>query len=91
VPLFADIKFCVKFAESKTRIFEEVQGADRLSVWIFLPKGSQENSNFPIRTIQYYPYIETSNEDHYYHWLTNIGMGGWTHLVIDAHPQRNNT
>ncbi|ETR71675.1 MAG: hypothetical protein OMM_02311 [Candidatus Magnetoglobus multicellularis str. Araruama] len=91
IPLFADEQFYVKFADSKTRIFEEAQGSDRLSVWIFLPKGSHENSNFPIRTIQYYPYIETSNEDHYYHWLTNIGMGGWTHLVIDAHPQRNNT
>ena len=91
LPLFADEQFYVKFADSKTRIFEEAQGANRLSVWIFLPKGSHENSSFPIRTIQYYPYIETSNEDHYYHWLTNIGMGGWTHLVIDAHPQRNNS
>jgi hypothetical protein len=91
IPLFADEQFYVKFADSKTRIFEEAQGADRLSVWIFLPKGSHENSSFPIRTIQYYPYIETSEEDHYYHWLSNIGMGGWTHLVIDAHPQRNNT
>jgi hypothetical protein len=91
IPLFADEQFYVKFTDSKTRSFEEAQGADRLSLWIYLPKGSHENSPFPIRTIQYYPYIETSVADHYYHWLTNIGMGGWTHLVIDAHPQRNNT
>ena len=91
IPLFADEQFYVKFADSKTRSFEEAQGADRLSLWIYLPKGSHENSPFPIRTIQYYPYIDTSEADHYYHWLTNIGMGGWTHLVIDAHPQRNNT
>jgi hypothetical protein len=91
IPLFADEQFYVKFADSKTRSFDEAQGTDRLSLWIYLPKGSHENSPFPIRTIQYYPYIETSEADHYYHWLTNIGMGGWTHLVIDAHPQRNNS
>jgi len=91
IPLFTDEQFYVKFADSKTRSFDEAQGTDRLSLWIYLPKGSHENSPFPIRTIQYYPYIETSAADHYYHWLTNIGMGGWTHLVIDAHPQRNNT
>ena len=91
LPLVADEQFYVKFADSKTRPFDEAQGADRLSVWIYLPKCSHENSPFPIRTIQYYPYIDTSVADHYYHWLTNIGMGGWTHILIDAHPQRNNT
>jgi hypothetical protein len=91
LPLFADEQFYVKFADSKTQPFDEAQWTDRLSVWIYLPKCTHENSAFPIRTIQYYPYINTSEDDHYYHWLTNIGMGGWTHLLIDAHPQRNNT
>ena len=91
IPLFADEQFYVKFADSKTRTFDEAQGSDRLSFWIYLPEGSQENSPFPIRTIHYYSYIDTSENDHYYHWLTNIGMGSWTHIVLDAHPQRNNS
>ena len=90
-PLYTDEQFYVKSADSNTRLFEEAQGADRLSLWIYLPKGSHANSPYPIRSIQYYPYIDTSMNDHYYHWLTNIGMGGWTHIVFDAHPQKNNT
>jgi len=91
IPLYADEQFYVKFIDSHSQTIEEAQGSDRLSFWAFLPQGSHANSPFPIRTIQYYPYIDTSMNDHYYHWMTNIGMGAWTHIIIDAHPQKNNS
>ena len=77
---------------SNTALFSETQGCDRLSLWVWLPQTvNHGEANHPIQTVSYYPFIDDSGGDHYYHDVTNIGMGGWTHILFDAHPIHNNS
>lgn len=79
--------------------FKELVGKDRLSVWVLPP----EESNYtldrqkyslayrrPQNLFAWYPFVDHSNGDHYYHELANINMGGWIHMIFDAHPVHNN-
>lgn len=79
--------------------FSQLVGNDRLSVWVLHPDGgpyTYENQKFsqsyqrPEQLFSWYPFVNDSNGDHYYHDLSNINMGGWTHYIFDAHPLHNN-
>lgn len=79
--------------------FQEFIGKDRLSVWILPPEESTDTlenqqrssaSSRPDGQFSWYPFVDNSNGDHYYHDHSNINMGGWIHLIFDAHPHHNN-
>lgn len=79
--------------------FSQLVGSDRLSVWVLPSEDSpykfeNQSSVFnsrPDSTFSWYPFVNDSNGDHYYHDLSNINMGSWTHFVFDAHPLHNNS
>lgn len=80
--------------------FQELVGKDRLSVWVLPPEESPytlERQKYslayrrPQNLFSWYPFVDYSNGDHYYHELANINMGGWIHLKFDAHPVHNNS
>ncbi|MBF0452248.1 MAG: choice-of-anchor D domain-containing protein [Candidatus Magnetomorum sp.] len=91
IPLSLDISLYIKNHNTSTGTFDEAQGMNRLSLWIFLPKHDYKDMTRPDNTIAWYPFIDTSKEDHYYHYVSNIGMGSWTHVLFDAHPLHNNS
>jgi hypothetical protein len=79
--------------------FNQLVGNDRLSVWVLPPQDSLfnlANQKYAVAgdtitsQFSWYPFVNDSNGDHYYHDLSNINMGGWIHLVFDAHPIHNN-
>jgi hypothetical protein len=79
--------------------FNQLVGNDRLSVWVLPSEESpytfeNQSSTFggrPDATFSWYPFVNDSNGDHYYHDLCNINMGSWIHYVFDAHPTHNNS
>ncbi len=80
--------------------FEEFSGSDRLSLWILPPENSPytfENQKLtstytrPEALFSWYPFVDDAGSDHYYHHLANINMGGWIHMIFDAHPVHNNS
>ena len=91
IPLSLDMSLYVKHHENSTNTFEAAQGMNRLSLWILLPQGEYQDMTRPDKTISWYPFIDTSKSDHYYHYVSNIGMGSWTHVLFDAHPLHNNS
>ena len=91
IPLSLDFSLYIKSHTSSTDRFDEAYGADRLSFWIFLPKRDYKDMTRPDKTISWFPFIDTSTQDHYYHYVSNVGMGSWTHVLFDAHPLHNNS
>ncbi len=84
--------YCYVNSGSQTNTIDEMQDANRLSVWIRQPAGIvQSTSNRPDITFSYYPFIDNGGGDHYYHYVSNIPLGGWTHILFDAHPLHNNS
>ena len=72
--------------------FPEAQGANRLSIYLKLPAevsiGDGGWSHPPQNTF----HIGTFNSGNGFHWY-NVGQingGGWTHILVDGHPQGNN-
>jgi hypothetical protein len=93
-----NISFYYK-GESSTSTFPELQGKNRLTLWVLMPK-IQSNIDYyamssylkrPDNTFSLYPFINTSKGGHYYHRVSNIPMGGWTKMQFDAHPQHHNS
>jgi len=77
---------------SSTHTFECLQGIDRLSLWVYLPaEVSHIGEARPNNTINYYPFIDDGAGRHYYHYVTNIALGSWTHVLFDAHPLHCNS
>jgi hypothetical protein len=84
--------YCYLNSGTQTNTLDELQDANRLSVWIRQPAGVvQSTSNRPDITFSYYPFIDNGGGDHYYHYVSNIALGGWTHVLFDAHPLHNNS
>ena len=86
--------------EGNNNSFDELVGNDRLSLWILPPENSKHNFDNQFYTTSYsrpevlfswYPFVVDADGDHYYHRLSNVNMGGWVHLIFDAHPQHNNS
>ncbi|MDB2373834.1 hypothetical protein N9W11_04680 [Psychrosphaera haliotis] len=81
-------------SQSSTALFDQFKGKNRLTVWLKMPNAvgnlaSQVKSNSRRRpNIQFsiYPFINDSRKGHYYHYVSNIPMGGWTKVQFDAHP-----
>ncbi|GAA0304165.1 hypothetical protein GCM10009128_24390 [Psychrosphaera haliotis] len=80
--------------QSSTALFGQFKGKNRLTLWLKMPPAagnlaSQVKSNSLRRpNIQFsiYPFINDSRKGHYYHYVSNIPMGGWTKVQFDAHP-----
>ncbi|MDC2890023.1 hypothetical protein [Psychrosphaera algicola] len=51
---------------------------------------AKSNLSRPDLTVSFYPFIDTSVGGHYYHRAANIPMGGWTKVLVDAHPTHHN-
>ncbi len=72
--------------------FPQAQGANRLSMYYRAPaeltNGEGGWGNRPEITMNVGPYNGVGG--HWYHEVCNQG-GGWTHVLIDAHPQHNNS
>lgn len=73
--------------------FPEAKGKNRLSFYVKMPgavnnSGTPPNSPQPSSTMSIGPY--NGNGSHWYHTVYNRG-GGWTHVVIDGHPNHNNS
>jgi hypothetical protein len=89
--------FYLKSADSTTT-FPKIQNKNRLSLWVLMPKltenidyyQSSSSLTRPNSTFTIYPFINTSTQGHYYHYVSNIPMGGWTKIQFDAHPQHHN-
>ncbi|MEW6219219.1 MAG: fibronectin type III domain-containing protein [Thermodesulfobacteriota bacterium] len=71
--------------------FPEAQGANRLSVYYHAPatltNGPGGSGMRPEPTVNLGPY--NGDGGHWYHEICNQG-GGWTHVLVDGHPQHNN-
>ncbi len=85
--------------EGNNNPFQELIGNDRLSVWVLPPEDSaftfdsqkySASYGRPENLFAWYPFVVDADGDHYYHELSNINMGGWIHLIFDAHPIHNN-
>lgn len=80
--------------KSSTSLFNQFKGKNRLTIWLKMPNevsslASQVKSRTLRRpNIQFsiYPFINDSRKGHYYHYVSNIPMGGWTKVQFDAHP-----
>lgn len=88
VPLDGDIQFYVKTG-SATNPIDEAQGANRISFWVYLPTTTPAQN--PQQNIQWYPFTDDARQSHFYHSVSNIGLGGWTHVMFDAHPHHRNS
>jgi len=83
---------------SSTSRFPELQGKNRLTMWVLWPKSRDFVEDYQVSptlsrpeiTFSLYPFIGTSKGGHYYHNISNIPMGGWTKIQFDAHPQHYN-
>ena len=93
IDLPGGMSFYVISSQTNSRhTFEEAQGTDRLSVWVYLPKDlNQKGKTRPEITLSFYPFIDDGGGRHYYNYVTNTGMGGWTHILFDAHPLHCNS
>ncbi len=71
--------------------FVQAPGSNRLSLYVYLPGGvnndAVDSSRPPDKTFTIGPYNGVGG--HWYHHYTLQG-GGWSHVVVDAHPQHNN-
>jgi hypothetical protein len=71
--------------------FPEAQGANRLSLYYYAPasltNGQGGWGKRPEITMNLGPYNNIGG--HWYHEVCNQG-GGWTHVLVDGHPQHNN-
>ncbi len=72
--------------------FETSQGANRLSFYVRTPSEHTNGEGGwrvpPIKTMTIGPYTGQESS-HWYHQYYFEG-GGWTHVVVDGHPQHNN-
>lgn len=92
-----DISLYYKGPEETTKS-PELQGKNRLTVWVLMPRDSvkfdeysTEYQKSPTRTFSFYPFIGTTKGFHYYHFASNIPMGGWTKIQFDASPTHKNS
>ena len=85
------IYFMNNSLSSSTVPFYQASGSNRLSLYIKLPSevsnGSGGTGSPPGMTINLGPYNDVGG--HWYHYFYNQG-GGWTHIIVDGHPQHNN-
>lgn len=85
------IYFCNNSSSQRPIPFPYVKGCNRLSLYVRVPaavtNGPGGSGNPPQATIDVGPY--NSIGGHWYHHFYNQG-GGWTHLLVDGHPQHNN-
>lgn len=83
---------------STTSTFPALQEKNRLTMWVLLPKIESSLDYYSLNsllkrpniTMGLYPFIDRSTGGHYYHFISNIPMGGWTKIQFDAHPQHHN-
>lgn len=75
----------------------ELKGHNRLSMWTLMPPNHLDFDDYakskqsrPDFSIAFFPFIDSSVGGHYYHRAANIPMGGWTKVVMDAHPIHHN-
>lgn len=72
--------------------FDKTIGNNRLSLYIYIPKGLKNGVGGygnPVRaTVNIGPYTES--QGHWYHAF-NLQGGGWGHYVLEGHPQHNNS
>jgi hypothetical protein len=84
--------YAISSESSSRNTFDEAQGTDRLSVWVYLPKdATQTGMRRPEINFSFYPFIDDGGGRHYYNYVTNTGMGSWTHVLFDAHPLHCNS
>lgn len=96
-PLPGDATLYFKTGSSNTP-FEILQGANRLGLWVLMPRSGQgfdtqqhtKQKRRPDYTFAWFPFIDDSRKGHYYHGITNIPMGGWVRVAFDAHPNHYN-
>ena len=72
--------------------FEQARGMNRLSLYVKMPPsvkndGTPPHAPQPRTTLTIGPYNRTGG--HWYHNYYNQG-GGWTHILVDGHPNHNN-
>lgn len=75
--------------------FEKAVGNNRLSMYVFLPevKGNFYDNpvdarEVPADTFHIGPFNDIGG--HWYH-VFNVQGGGWVHVIVDGHPQHNNS
>lgn len=72
--------------------FDKTTGNNRLSLYIYIPKGLKNGDGGygnPVQaTVNVGPYTES--QGHWYHAF-NLQGGGWGHYVLEGHPQHNNS
>jgi hypothetical protein len=92
-PLEGDVQlYTLTSQTSNTTPLPEAQGADRLGLWVLLPPGGEpDRVGAPDTSVEWYPFPDRATGGHYYHYTANIGLGGWTRIVFDAHPVHHNS
>lgn len=82
-----------------TTKIEALNGANRFNVWVWYPSSPNKYASYsrdakdattPKKTLSWYPFLDDSRGNHYYHHATNRGYGGWIKASFDAHPTHNN-